>query len=162
MATQQIRFTVDNKEQSIEVQPNTLLVQLLRDDLDITSVNLGCDTSQCGACTIELNGSPVKSCSLLAVQANGSNITTAAGISEPGTLSELQQSFQNCHGLQCGFCTPGMLMTAREILRQNPAADREEIRAGLRGNLCRCTGYQNIVDAIHQVSLNHQERTNHE
>ena len=131
------------------VEPRTLLIHFLREDVGLTGAHIGCDTSHCGACTIEIDGQSVKSCTMFAVQADGANITTVEGLANPdGTLHALQEGFRQMHGLQCGFCTPGMLMRAKVLLTENPDPTEEEIRYGISGNLCRCTGYQNIVKAI--------------
>jgi carbon-monoxide dehydrogenase small subunit len=144
-----IRLTVNGKAVEANVDARTLLVQLIRERLQLTGTHVGCDTAQCGACTVHLNGRAVKSCSMLAVQAQGADITTIEGLaSADGTLHPMQAAFRECHGLQCGFCTPGMVMAAVQILKDRPQATEAEIRAGLEGNLCRCTGYQNIVQAI--------------
>jgi len=146
MAT--ITLTVNGKSVTREVQPQTLLVEFIREDLRLTGTHVGCDTSQCGACTVHLNGRAVKACSMLAVQAQGATITTIEGLSQDGTLHPMQAAFRECHGLQCGFCTPGMVMSAVQLLADNPKASESEIRDGLEGNICRCTGYHNIVKAV--------------
>jgi carbon-monoxide dehydrogenase small subunit len=144
-----IRLTVNGKAVEANVDARTLLVQLIRERLQLTGTHVGCDTAQCGACTVHMNGRAVKSCSMLAVQAQGADITTIEGLaSADGTLHPMQAAFRECHGLQCGFCTPGMVMAAVQLLKDRPQASEAEIRAGLEGNLCRCTGYQNIVQAI--------------
>ena len=143
-----ISLTVNGKAVSASVDPRTLLVQLLRENLQLTGTHVGCDTAQCGACTVHLNGRAVKSCSMLAVQANGAAITTIEGLAQNGTMHPMQAAFRECHGLQCGFCTPGMVMSAVQLLADNPKASEAEIREGLDGNICRCTGYQNIVKSI--------------
>jgi len=144
-----ISMTVNGKATTAEVEPRTLLVQFLRETLRLTGTNVGCDTAQCGACTVHINGRAVKSCNLLAVQAHGADIVTIEGISGgDGDLHPMQAAFHDCHALQCGFCTPGMVMTAIEIARQHPNPSEEMVRAGLEGNLCRCTGYHNIVKAV--------------
>jgi carbon-monoxide dehydrogenase small subunit len=148
-----IALTVNGVRHEAEVEPRTLLVDFLRDDLGLTGTKIGCDTSLCGACTIHLHGRAVKSCTLLAVQADGSEITTIEGLARGGELHPLQEAFWEHHALQCGFCTPGMIMTAAELLGTN--GDRltdEEIRRGLEGNICRCTGYQHIVEAVHAAA----------
>ncbi len=144
----QITLRVNGGEHRLEVEPRTLLVHALRDQLDLTGTHVGCDTSQCGACTIHLDGRAVKSCTVLAVQAEGHEITTIEGIGTVERMHPLQQAFWQLHGLQCGFCTPGMIMTAADFLASNPEPTEAEIRHALEGNLCRCTGYQNIVDAV--------------
>ncbi|MBI1800061.1 MAG: (2Fe-2S)-binding protein [Chloroflexi bacterium] len=131
-----------------DVEPRTLLVHVLRDQLGLTGTNVGCDTSQCGSCTILLDGQAVKSCTVLAVMANGSAVTTIEGLAKNGQLHPLQQAFWDNHGLQCGFCTSGMIMTATEILQHNPRPSEAEVRHGLEGNICRCTGYHNIVKSV--------------
>ncbi len=143
-----VSITVNGRETSNEVEPRLLLVHYLRDVLALTGTNVGCDTSQCGSCTVVMDGSAVKSCTVLAVQADGSEVTTIEGLAKNGVLHPIQQAFWDNHGLQCGFCTPGMIMTATEILRKNPKATEQEVRHGLEGNICRCTGYENIVKAI--------------
>jgi carbon-monoxide dehydrogenase small subunit len=143
-----ISLTVNGVEHSDDVEPRLLLVHYLRDVLRLTGTNVGCDTSQCGACTIHLDGKAVKSCTVLAVQADGGSVTTIEGLAHNGDLHPLQQAFWDNHGLQCGYCTPGMIMTASDLLQQNPNPTDEEVRHGLEGNLCRCTGYQNIVKSI--------------
>ena len=145
---QQITVTVNGVQHTSEVEPRLLLVHYLRDVLNLTGTHVGCDTSQCGACTVIMNGSAVKSCTVLAVQADGAEITTIEGLAKDGQLHPLQEGFWEMHGLQCGFCTPGMIMTAYDLLQKNPNPTEAEIRQGLEGNLCRCTGYQNIVRSI--------------
>jgi len=143
-----ISLTVNGKAVSAHVDPRMLLVQLIRENLQLTGTHVGCDTAQCGACTVHLNGRAVKACSMLAVQAQGATITTIEGLSQDGTLHPMQAAFRECHGLQCGFCTPGMVMSAVQLLADNPKASETEIREGLEGNICRCTGYHNIVKAV--------------
>jgi carbon-monoxide dehydrogenase small subunit len=145
---QQVTITVNGTTHTNEVEPRLLLVHYLRDVLDLTGTHVGCDTSQCGACTIQMNGDAVKSCTVLAVQADGAEITTIEGLAKDGELHPIQEGFWEMHGLQCGFCTPGMIMTSVNLLKNNPHPTEAEIRHGLEGNLCRCTGYQNIVKAI--------------
>lgn len=145
---QQISVTVNGTTHTSEVEPRFLLVHYLRDVLNLTGTHVGCDTSQCGACTILMNGDAVKSCTVLAVQADGAQITTIEGLAKDGELHPIQEGFWEMHGLQCGFCTPGMIMTSVNLLKNNPHPTEQEIRHGLEGNLCRCTGYQNIVKAI--------------
>jgi carbon-monoxide dehydrogenase small subunit len=142
-----VTIDVNGRTHQQEVEPRLLLVQLLR-DAGLTGTKIGCDTSQCGACTVLMDGVAVKSCTTLAVQADGSRVTTIEGLAGNGQLTALQDAFWATHGLQCGFCTPGMVFAAHEILRANPNPSAEEIRHGLEGNLCRCTGYQNIVRAV--------------
>jgi aerobic carbon-monoxide dehydrogenase small subunit len=144
----QVSLTVNGKEYTRDVEARRLLVHLLRDDIGLTGTNIGCDTSQCGACTVLMDGMAVKSCTVLAVQANGSEVTTIEGLANDGQLHPLQQAFWDHHGLQCGFCTPGMILAATDLLRHHPEPTEEQIRHGIEGNLCRCTGYQNIVRAI--------------
>jgi carbon-monoxide dehydrogenase small subunit len=144
-----IRVTVNGEERVAEVEPRDLLVHTLRDDLGLTGTHVGCDTSSCGACTVHLDGEAVKSCTVLSVQADGHEVTTIEGLAgADGELHPLQQAFWEKHGLQCGFCTPGMIMAAADLLARNPNPTEEEIRHGLEGNLCRCTGYHNIVKAV--------------
>ena len=143
-----VTVTVNGVKQTREVEPRMLLVHFLRDTLGLTGTHVGCDTSQCGACTVLLDGDAVKSCSLFAVQANQRAITTIEGLAQDGKLHPLQEGFWEQHGLQCGFCTPGMIMSACQLLNRNPQPAESEIRAALEGNLCRCTGYHNIVKAV--------------
>jgi carbon-monoxide dehydrogenase small subunit len=147
-----VTITVNGEPRTAEVEPRTLLVHLLREHLNLTGTHVGCDTSNCGACTVWLDGEAVKSCTLLAVQADGLEVTTIEGISENGDLHPMQRAFHEHHALQCGYCTPGMVMTAIKLLEANPAPTDEEIRHGLEGNLCRCTGYENIVAAVRAAS----------
>ncbi|HYD74693.1 (2Fe-2S)-binding protein [Ramlibacter sp.] len=147
----QVQFTVNGRAERIDVPPNTLLVTALREHLRLTGTHVGCDTAQCGACTVIVNGRAIKSCNTLAVQQEGADITTIEGLAQPdGTLHPMQAAFKDCHGLQCGFCTPGMVMSALDLARQNPNATEQQIREQLDGNICRCTGYQNIVKAVKQ------------
>jgi carbon-monoxide dehydrogenase small subunit len=143
-----ISMTINDTKHTSEVEPRLLLVHYLRENLGLTGTHVGCDTSQCGACTIRVNGLAVKSCTMFAVQADGADIQTIEGLAKDGQLHPLQEGFWEEHGLQCGFCTPGMIMTAQQILERNPDPSEEEIRKGLAGNYCRCTGYHNIVKAI--------------
>jgi carbon-monoxide dehydrogenase small subunit len=143
-----VSVIVNGTERSREVDPRTLLVHFLRDDLGLTGTNIGCDTGQCGSCTLILDGDAVKSCTVLAVQADGSKVETIEGLSQNGVLHPVQEAFWEKHGLQCGFCTPGMIMTVVDMLDKNPDPSDAEIRHGLEGNLCRCTGYHNIVAAV--------------
>ena len=144
-----ISLTVNGQPVSKECEPQTLLVEFLRDTLRLTGTHVGCDTAQCGACTVHLNGHAVKSCNMLAVQAQGAQITTIEGLAAAdGTLHPMQAAFKTAHGLQCGFCTPGMILRAQRLLQENPSPSEAEIRMGISGNICRCTGYQNIVKAI--------------
>jgi carbon-monoxide dehydrogenase small subunit len=144
----QITVTVNGTAERREVEPRMLLVHLLRDGLGLTGTHVGCDTSQCGACTVHLDGVAVKSCTVLAVQADGATVTTIEGIAADGAYHPMQTAFWEQHGLQCGFCTPGMIMASIELLQRTPNPSEEEIRAGLEGNICRCTGYHNIVKAV--------------
>ncbi len=143
-----ISMTVNGTPRELDVEPRRLLVQAIREDLDLTGTHVGCDTSQCGACTVHLDGRAVKSCTMLAVQADGASITTIEGMASDGTLHPLQTAFWEQHGLQCGFCTPGMIMTTADLLSRNPNPTEDEIRHALEGNICRCTGYHNIVKAV--------------
>ncbi|MFM9997878.1 MAG: (2Fe-2S)-binding protein [Betaproteobacteria bacterium] len=146
-----IAFTVNGKAASLELEPHTLLVQALRENLRLTGTHVGCDTAQCGACTVIVDGHAVKSCNMLAAQANGANITTIEGLAKPdGTMHPMQAAFKECHGLQCGYCTTGMVMSAVDLCTHHPKASAGEIRELLEGNICRCTGYQNIVKAVQQ------------
>lgn len=149
---QSVTMTVNGVQHTRDVEPRLLLAHFLREELGLTGTNVGCDTSQCGACTVLLDGQAVKSCTLLAVQADGSSVTTIEGLAQNGNLHAVQQGFWEKHGLQCGFCTPGMIMTAVDLLNHNPHPTEAEIRQGLEGNICRCTGYQNIVKAIQQAA----------
>ena len=143
-----VSITVNGVQHSQDVEPRLLLVHFLRDVLGLTGTNIGCDSSQCGACTVHLDGMSVKSCTVLAVQADGSSVTTIEGLAQNGNLHPMQQSFWDHHGLQCGYCTPGMIMAAVKLVENNPNITEEEIRHGLEGNLCRCTGYENIVKSV--------------
>ncbi len=143
-----ISLSINGEVQSFEVEPRTLLVHLLRDHARLTGAHVACETSVCGACTVLLDGQAVKSCTVLAVQANSCEVTTIEGLAEEGKLHPIQEQFWEKHGLQCGFCTPGMILTAYQLLERNPDPSEEEIRRGIDGNICRCTGYQHIVDAI--------------
>jgi len=146
----QVSVTVNGVEHTDDVEPRTLLVYYLRDVLKLTGTNVGCDTSSCGACTVHVDGESVKSCTMLAVQADGEQITTIEGLSEPGAekMHPMQEAFRENHGLQCGYCTPGMVMAAISFLEENPNPTEREVREGLEGNLCRCTGYHNIVKSV--------------
>ena len=143
-----ISLTVNGTAVTAEIEPHTLLVQFLRDQLRLTGTHIGCDTAQCGACTVHLNGRAVKSCNILAVQAEGTEITTIEGLAKDGELHPMQTAFRACHGLQCGFCTPGMVMSATSLVQRQPDLTEADVRAQLDGNLCRCTGYHNIVKAV--------------
>jgi len=148
MTKMHIKLTVNGKPEELLAEPRELLIHVLRERLNLTGAHIGCETSHCGACTVEMNGKSVKSCTVLAAQANGAVITTIEGLSTPDALHVLQRSFREHHGLQCGYCTPGMITRAHRLLQENPAPTEEEIRFGMAGNLCRCTGYQNIVKSI--------------
>lgn len=143
-----VSFTLNGKPVSAEVEARTLLVQLLREHLRLTGTHVGCDTSQCGACVVSVNGRSMKSCTMLAVQVDGAKVTTIEGLARDGKLHPMQEAFREHHGLQCGFCTPGMIMSALDLVARNPDPSEQEIREWLEGNLCRCTGYHNIVKAI--------------
>ena len=147
-----ISVTVNGTKYTDDVEPRLLLVYYLRDVLGLTGTHVGCDTSQCGACTVHVNGLAVKSCTMFAIQADGAEILTIEGLAKDGKLHPLQEGFWEEHGLQCGFCTPGMIMTAHQILERNPHPTEQEIRVGLAGNLCRCTGYHNIVKSIQHAA----------
>ena len=146
--TVRVRVNVNGEARESEVEPRLLLAHYLRDVLGLTGTNVGCDTTNCGACTVHLNGESVKSCTVLAVQADGAEVKTIEGMSQNGALHPLQQAFWDNHGLQCGYCTPGMIMAAADLLNRNPNPTEEEVRHGLEGNLCRCTGYHNIVKSV--------------
>jgi carbon-monoxide dehydrogenase small subunit len=151
----QVQLTVNGKQVAVDVPPNTLLVQTIREHLKLTGTHVGCDTAQCGACTVILNGRAIKSCNVLAAQVNGGEITTIEGLAkEDGTLHPMQAAFKECHGLQCGFCTTGMVMSAVDLCQHHPKASEGEIRELLEGNICRCTGYQNIVKAVQMGQAN--------
>jgi aerobic carbon-monoxide dehydrogenase small subunit len=150
--SEHIALVVNGTRHELDVEPRRLLVQALREDLDLTGTHVGCDTSQCGACTVHLDGSAVKSCTVLAVQADGAEITTIEGLADGETLHPMQNAFWEKHGLQCGFCTPGMIMAAVDLLGRNPDPTDDEIRHAIEGNFCRCTGYQNIVVAIRHAA----------
>ncbi len=147
-----IEFTINGKKVISQVEGRTLLVNLIRDELKLTGTHVGCDTSQCGCCTIHLDGKAVKSCAMLAAQADGANIVTIEGMATGDKLHPVQQAFTECHGLQCGFCTPGMIMTAAGILKENPNPSEADIVKGLEGNLCRCTGYINIIKSVQRAA----------
>ena len=148
-----ISLTVNGERHELDVEPRRLLVQAIREDLDLTGTHVGCDTSQCGACTIHVDGMAVKSCTMLAVQADGMRITTIEGMADGEALHPLQTAFWEKHGLQCGFCTPGMIMVTADLLARNPNPDEDEIRHALEGNICRCTGYHNIVAAVQAAAV---------
>ena len=148
MSKKLISVTVNGRKVEQAVEPRTLLVHFLREDMSLTGTHIGCETSHCGACTVDLDGRSVKSCTVFAVQCDGSDVRTVEGLASGGVLHAVQEGFYKEHGLQCGFCTPGMLMRAYRLLQENPDPSEEEVRAGMAGNLCRCTGYQNIVKAV--------------
>src|SRR5207253_6325241 len=147
-----LAITVNGVRRKLDVEPRQLLVYALREQLGLTGTNIGCDTTSCGACTVHLDGESVKSCTVLAVQADGHEVTTIEGLSANGALHPMQQAFHENHALQCGYCTPGMIMAAASVLNENPSPSDDEIRHGLEGNLCRCTGYHNIVKAVQAVA----------
>jgi len=146
-----ISLTINGKAVEASIDPRTLLVQFIREHMQLTGTHVGCDTAQCGACTVHIDGQAVKSCSILACQAQGTEVTTIEGLARNGVLHPMQEAFRECHGLQCGYCTPGMVMSAIHLLAEHPQANEDQIREGLDGNLCRCTGYQNIVKSIQRV-----------
>jgi carbon-monoxide dehydrogenase small subunit len=152
MAKRTVSFTLNGKKLEVEVEPRMLLVHVLREELQLTGTHVGCDTSQCGACTVFMDGASVKSCTVFGVQADGAEVLTIEGLRQDGQLHPLQQAFWDEHGLQCGYCTPGMIMSAYGLLQDNPAPSEQEIREGLRGNYCRCTGYHNIVKAVQSAA----------
>ena len=155
-----LSLTVNGKSVSADVAPRTLLVDFLRDHLHLTGTHIGCDTAQCGACTIHIDGRAVKSCNLLAVQADGASVTTIEGIADSAdNMHPMQVAFREYHGLQCGYCTPGMVMSALDLVKRHPDPDEKQIREGLEGNLCRCTGYQNIVKAVQQGAIAMKSRS---
>ena len=144
----QVSITINGTKQSHDVEPRTLLVHYIREHANLTGTNIGCDTSSCGACTLHLDGEAVKSCTILAAQADGGSVTTIEGLSKNGEMHPMQKAFMENHGLQCGYCTPGMVMAAIGLLNENPTPTEDEVRLGLEGNLCRCTGYHNIVKSV--------------
>ena len=150
--TRRVTITVNGEKRTLDIEPRLLLAHLLRQGLQLTGTHVGCDTTQCGCCTVHLNGRAVKSCTVLVAQADGAEVMTIEGLGQQG-LHPVQEAFSRCHGLQCGFCTPGMIMASVDLLRQNPQPTREQIEEGLEGNLCRCTGYVNIVEAVHEAAL---------
>lgn len=152
-----VTITINGEEQSAEVEPRTLLVHFIRENLNLTGTHIGCDTTSCGACTVHWNGQPVKSCTVFAVQADGDAITTVEGLAQNGQLHPIQQAFWDEHGLQCGYCTPGMMLTAVKLLEENPDPSEDEIRHAISGNLCRCTGYTNIVKSIQTAGTTMRE-----
>lgn len=143
-----VTITVNGTKHESEIEPRTLLVQYVRETLELTGTNIGCDTSSCGACSLHVNGESVKSCTMLAAQADGCEVTTIEGLAKDGVMHPMQQAFMENHGLQCGYCTPGMVMASISLLKENPNPTEEEVRIGLEGNLCRCTGYHNIVKSV--------------
>lgn len=149
-----VSMTVNGKNVTADIAPNTLLVQFIRDNLRLTGTHVGCDTSQCGSCTVHVNGDSMKSCTMLAVQADGADVTTIEGLAANGELHPMQASFKENHGLQCGFCTPGMIMSAVDLVKRNPNPSEETIRSELEGNICRCTGYHNIVKSVKAAAEN--------
>ena len=151
-STHHVSIRINGVEFSADVEPRLLLVHFIRETAGLTGTHIGCDTSNCGACTVLLNGRPIKSCTAFAVQADGGEVSTVEGLSRDGQMHPIQEGFHQEHGLQCGFCTPGMMMSARALLERNPTPDEQEIRWAIAGNLCRCTGYQNIVKAIQYAS----------
>ncbi|MFW6098257.1 MAG: (2Fe-2S)-binding protein [Chloroflexota bacterium] len=157
MSTHEVTVTVNGEKQTREVEARTLLVHFIREDLDLTGTHIGCDSTHCGACTVLLNGKAVKSCTVFAVQANGKQIQTIEGMAQNGNLHPLQEGFWEKHGLQCGYCTPGMIMSASYLLSRNPNPSENEIREAIAGNLCRCTGYNKIVEAIQYAADKMQE-----
>jgi len=147
-----VALEVNGEHREVDVEPRRLLVEVLREDLELTGTHVGCDTSQCGACTVHVDGHAVKSCTMLAAQADGSSVTTIEGLGQPGRLHPIQQAFWDKHGLQCGFCTPGMIMAAADLVAHNPDPTDAEIRHAIAGNICRCTGYHNIVAAVREAA----------
>jgi carbon-monoxide dehydrogenase small subunit len=147
-----VALEVNGEHREVDVEPRTLLVSMLREDLELTGTHVGCDTSQCGACTVHVDGRAVKSCTMLAAQADGSSVTTIEGLGQTGSLHPVQQAFWDKHGLQCGFCTPGMIMAAADLVARNPDPTDAEIRHAIAGNICRCTGYHNIVAAVREAA----------
>jgi aerobic carbon-monoxide dehydrogenase small subunit len=157
MSTHNIRVTVNGEEKAADVDARLLLVHFIRENLNLTGTHIGCDTTHCGACTVILDGVPIKSCTVLAVQADGGEVQTVEGLAQNGNLHPVQEGFTEKHGLQCGFCTPGMMMTVSALLEENPSPTEDEIRWGISGNLCRCTGYVNIVKAVQYAAEKMQE-----
>jgi aerobic carbon-monoxide dehydrogenase small subunit len=152
MTTMRVQLTVNGEAHEADVEPRLLLVHLLRENLRLTGTHIGCDTTHCGACTVLVDGRPIKSCTMFAVQANGRQLMTVEGLEQDGTLHPLQESFMSEHGLQCGYCTPGMLMTGYAFLKSNPRPSEDDVRTAISGNLCRCTGYVNIVKAVQHAA----------
>lgn len=157
----QVSMNINGEQVSADVEPRTLLVHFLRDQLRLTGTHWGCDTSNCGTCVVAMDGQPVKSCTILAAMASGHDVTTVEGLAKGGKLDPVQEGFMQCHGLQCGFCTPGMIMITKQILERNPNPTEHEIREGLDGNLCRCTGYQHIVNAVRTAALHGDALASH-
>jgi len=157
MAKQHISFTLNDQQVDALVEPRELLVHTIREQLSLTGTHIGCETSHCGVCTVDLNGDSVKACTILAIQANGGAVVTVEGLADADGLHAVQQAFIDEHGLQCGFCTPGMLVRAHRFLQENPDPTEEEIRSGMSGNLCRCTGYQNIIKAVKSAAQKLQQ-----
>lgn len=158
----QVTMTVNGKSVSADIEPRTLLVQFLREHLRLTGTHVGCDTSQCGACVVHVDGRAVKSCTTLAVSCDGSDVLTIEGLAKDGQLHPMQEAFREHHALQCGYCTPGMIMASLDLLRENADPSEEEVREGLEGNLCRCTGYQNIVKAVRRAAAEMREPADQE
>jgi len=158
MAKQHISFNLNGKDVDVLVEPRELLIHVLREQLSLTGSHIGCETSHCGACTVDINGESIKSCTFLAVQAQGATVITVEGLAQGGELHPVQQAFTDEHGLQCGFCTPGMLMRSYRFLQENPDPSEEEIRHGMAGNLCRCTGYQNIIKSVQKAAADLKEQ----
>jgi len=158
MAKQQVSFNLNGKDVDVLVEPRELLIHVLREQLQLTGSHIGCETSHCGACTVDINGESIKSCTFLAVQAQGATVITVEGLAKGGELHPVQQAFTDEHGLQCGFCTPGMLMRSYRFLQENPDPTEEEIRHGMAGNLCRCTGYQNIIKSVQKAAADIKEQ----
>lgn len=157
MSKKSITLKVNGAQETLNVEPRLLLVHLIRENLNLTGTHIGCDTTSCGACTVLMDGKSVKSCTVFAVQANGKEISTIEGLAQNGQLHPIQEGFKECHGLQCGFCTPGMIMRSCELLADNPDPTEDEIRWGISGNMCRCTGYNNIVKAIQYAAKKMKE-----
>jgi len=162
VSTHTITVKLNGEEHTREVEARTLLVHLIREDLSLTGTHIGCDTTSCGACTVLMNGTPVKSCTVFAVQADGAEITTVEGLETNGNLHPIQEGFMQEHGLQCGYCTPGMILTTSALLKDNPSPSEEDIRWGISGNLCRCTGYVNIVKAVQYAASKIAEGGSHD
>jgi carbon-monoxide dehydrogenase small subunit len=160
VSTHKISLKLNGESHTREVESRLLLVHLIREDLNLTGTHIGCDTTSCGACTVIMNGRPVKSCTVFAVQADGAEITTVEGLAKNGNLHPIQEGFMEKHGLQCGYCTPGMMMTSVALLKENPSPTEEEIRWGISGNLCRCTGYVNIVKAVQYAAAKMKGESN--